>query len=605
MKPSPSLSPINHRPGKHLRRWVHSKMKRLIRSIPEKGHGSAAILLLMQVWLPIALLHAQSLVNERPFEPVIIQGGSLDGHLGCPVDRLHLFAYRASADSWEPMPFQIDERTYGEDPLNPPVQRWFYFIPDEWEISAHDSLLSDHDELVFMVRDLGDRAPANRWIDNEESRAYDRIEVEVFNPIDPESKGFAYLFQSSSFNEARADPYRFYFDGLKDSLSTACYSIDIGPYGLIEDICIHPPHGSGIDFFDTQKLRFSGILDFFIPVDLRLNETHLYVYDTLEYTSDPVVRLIRRARQTIRIGTYIAHQTAFYITTHFFPYSGRIASGASIASEDLKIQYPGSDVSIVLRAMRQSWDFNAHAEGMHLTNRYNTDVTIDGTVDDVQPAVDLPLREWSLVTGQHGSVLFYMQLEETDWESIEMYYHDSRGGGQADSEYFGSNDTGDDRSYGDHGLFFFSNGRDSLDLNMNFRAVFIPETTLTAQQRTELVESVLHPVTVRTGRVSSVEPDQSAHIPDHIFLAPGFPNPFNDRTSFRIQIPRTDRIRLEICDSLGRRVKRLIDAVLGPGRHAFIWDGTNDHGSDVPSGLYFVRLVASSGVQVRKAIITR
>jgi hypothetical protein len=72
--------------------------------------------------------------------------------------------------------------------------------------------------------------------------------------------------------------------------------------------------------------------------------------------------------------------------------------------------------------------------------------------------------------------------------------------------------------------------------------------------------------------------------------ASAFPNPFNPSTTIAFEIERRSRVAAEIYDPLGRPVKRLADEVFTPGRHALVWDGTNDHGLRVASGVYLARV---------------
>jgi glycosidase len=71
------------------------------------------------------------------------------------------------------------------------------------------------------------------------------------------------------------------------------------------------------------------------------------------------------------------------------------------------------------------------------------------------------------------------------------------------------------------------------------------------------------------------------------------PNPFRDSASFRFSLPHADRVRVEVLDVAGRRVRALGTRFLDAGPHALAWDGRDDGGRPVDAGLYFVRLVAT------------
>ena len=543
-----------------------------------------------------------SLGDSRPYAPVVISGSILSDFYGVPVEEIVIYAYDAAEQNWTRIPFQIDERVYCEDPLNPGHDRWFYFPPETCEGDTTLGRLGDHDELVFMIRDLGDKAPYRAWIEDAEARTHPRIELFASDPENPEEKGVVYVYRSSTITEEMPRPYGFEYFPETDSLVTGVYAVDLGPFGVIEDIVINEPGGSGIDVFDTQKLRFGGIIDLgLFPIDLRMTEQYLYLYEGILTTPDPVVRLIRRATQTIRIGAFISHNTPFYITTKFYPYSGSIETGASIASEDLRNLYPNADISIIIKTMRHSWDFNENAAGMLFYNRYNQDVIIDGSPDDPDRTIDIPVDEWSLITGDHGSVFTYFKLEETAWDRIELYYHDNQAGGQYDSQEFSSQDTGDGISFGDHGILFQSGGRDSLNLDLDLTAYFLPESNLTKAAGERLARQLMFPVQLYSSVTAGIESDPLQ--PGRFRLEQNHPNPFNASTQIAFSLPYGQDIRLEIRDVRGRLIRTLLEGETPPGMHRVVWTGQDTEGRRVPSGIYVVTLSSRTQRQTRKLIL--
>jgi hypothetical protein len=77
------------------------------------------------------------------------------------------------------------------------------------------------------------------------------------------------------------------------------------------------------------------------------------------------------------------------------------------------------------------------------------------------------------------------------------------------------------------------------------------------------------------------------------------PNPFNPVTAVRFDLPRPERVRLEILSLAGRRLIVLQDGLLPPGRHEILWDGRDAGGQPVASGVYFYRLIAGSSRMAR------
>jgi CotH kinase protein/Lamin Tail Domain len=73
-------------------------------------------------------------------------------------------------------------------------------------------------------------------------------------------------------------------------------------------------------------------------------------------------------------------------------------------------------------------------------------------------------------------------------------------------------------------------------------------------------------------------------------LSPAFPNPFNPRTLFRFSLERGGPINFSVYDLAGRRVRILRDNNLVAGDHQIVWDGCDQRGQVLPSGVYFGRL---------------
>jgi hypothetical protein len=100
----------------------------------------------------------------------------------------------------------------------------------------------------------------------------------------------------------------------------------------------------------------------------------------------------------------------------------------------------------------------------------------------------------------------------------------------------------------------------------------------------------------------SQEPDAPGgeEIPSVFALFQNYPNPFNPSTTIRYQLPVPVKVRLVLYNVLGQAVRTLVDADQQAGTYALEWDGVNDNGLRVGSGVYFYRIEAGSFVQNRK-----
>jgi len=566
------------------------------------------------------LLQAQKLYQERIYEPVVLRGDILSSFYNVPIDQIFMYAFDDSTQEWKMIPFQIDEMVEVQDPFKPGnsgARQDFYFIED-------DGLLDFRDELVFMIRDLGDKAPVQNWISDEQAKVWQRLEIRVSDPNDPTNHAFGYLYRSSTISEEIPAPYHFHFDSLNQVASSRYYSVRLSKInGLIEDVVIQPPFGTGVDIFDTQKIRFIGVFDLgLITIAIGKNgnqaaneRDNLYVYNEndvdnyhLWYTPRPVVRLIREVRQTIRFGEFVMDETAFYVKTKFYPFSGTIGGGADLDPETLKKEFnTEEDIYVQFELLRQSWDFNAAATGMKFYNNRNQNIVIDGNPDQVNQIVDTPIQEWMLTTGEPGSMFSYVEFDDTTWNNVELYFNDNYLGGQLDGTIIEGGDTGDSVSYGDQGILFQNQVDDSVSLKLNFIAYFLPKN-LEHSDGEKLAYWAKNPVRI-TSQYQSYpthinEAKSRAH-PVRMMLHQNYPNPFNSSTSISFDLPARERVLLKIWDINGRVVSTLANDVFDAGSHQLRWHGRDSQNRPAASGVYFYEFRSNDYSVVRKLILLR
>jgi len=83
------------------------------------------------------------------------------------------------------------------------------------------------------------------------------------------------------------------------------------------------------------------------------------------------------------------------------------------------------------------------------------------------------------------------------------------------------------------------------------------------------------------------------------------PNPFNPATSISFDLPAKTDVKLTIYNVAGKRVRTLVEKELGPGPHTVQWDGRDERGRSVASGVYLYRLEVGDNVMERKAVLIR
>jgi hypothetical protein len=104
---------------------------------------------------------------------------------------------------------------------------------------------------------------------------------------------------------------------------------------------------------------------------------------------------------------------------------------------------------------------------------------------------------------------------------------------------------------------------------------------------------------------TDVTGDETAAVPAANRLHQNFPNPFNPTTVIAFDLKEPAFVRLRVYDAAGRLVRTLLHRRLDPSRHEVPWNGTDDAGAPVSSGVYFYRIEAGGFTETRKMLLLR
>ena len=95
-------------------------------------------------------------------------------------------------------------------------------------------------------------------------------------------------------------------------------------------------------------------------------------------------------------------------------------------------------------------------------------------------------------------------------------------------------------------------------------------------------------------------------IPTVFALNQNYPNPFNPTTELKYDVPNLSSVRIVIYDILGREVRTLVNSSnVAPGSYSTEWNGLNDHGQQVGSGVYFYRMDANNFTSTKKMLLLK
>ncbi|MCK4360033.1 MAG: T9SS type A sorting domain-containing protein, partial [Candidatus Cloacimonetes bacterium] len=101
----------------------------------------------------------------------------------------------------------------------------------------------------------------------------------------------------------------------------------------------------------------------------------------------------------------------------------------------------------------------------------------------------------------------------------------------------------------------------------------------------------------------SIDPENTQT--NQVKLDQNYPNPFQPWTTICFTLPKSQDVTLEVFNLLGQRVKMIFKGFLQAGSHPYNWNGLDDTGEQVNSGIYFYRLSGKNFQQTRKMVILR
>jgi hypothetical protein len=99
--------------------------------------------------------------------------------------------------------------------------------------------------------------------------------------------------------------------------------------------------------------------------------------------------------------------------------------------------------------------------------------------------------------------------------------------------------------------------------------------------------------------------DDKQTLPSDFTLNQNYPNPFNTKTEIRFCVPSRSLVTLDIYDLLGRKVNTLVSGNLEAGYYSANWDGTDQQGNPISSGLYFYTLKSGDVKLSRKMVMLK
>ena len=96
-----------------------------------------------------------------------------------------------------------------------------------------------------------------------------------------------------------------------------------------------------------------------------------------------------------------------------------------------------------------------------------------------------------------------------------------------------------------------------------------------------------------------------SNIPEVFSLGQNYPNPFNPITKMHYSLPVRSKVVISVYNVLGQEVKNIFNKQQDYGKHVVSWDGTDNKGREMASGVYFTRMIAEQFSQTKKMLLLK
>ncbi len=153
---------------------------------------------------------------------------------------------------------------------------------------------------------------------------------------------------------------------------------------------------------------------------------------------------------------------------------------------------------------------------------------------------------------------------------------------------------------------------DRYPLSIKFSAntgIIVEEIFSTQSRRTHFLAAgdkleIIDPQ-VKKIIVMKTKSNTATNIPSEFELSQNYPNPFNPITIIEYALPSAQEVEIMVYNALGQKVRTLVSKYQSAGYHQIEWDGTDDRGSRLGSGIYYYQVSAGPFSQVRKMLLLK
>jgi hypothetical protein len=362
---------------------------------------------------------------DREFDPVIVLGSECGDLLSLTAADVRVYAFTLNTGVWAPIPFQIDDFKVDNNSDSGKKVEW-----------DGNGLIDGVDEIVFMAKDLGDKAAdATVWPDDMQSQNYTRYEVVVSDAVSGEDR-YAYIYYSSTLaisstsyisydnDVVSGTSYAIGHDtddagGLPDSLSIVGSNVDVldgwRVRAHINKIVIEADLGFGAVEFTGRDIDFSENMNEnielkygFITVTVNAKAFHDVAALKAKFGA---IRVIREHAMAIKFETTgLVDTSRIPITTIYYDKSVEFEPAFSLNLGDDVKELESDYISFSSGLDQSSMNFKFYGGDPFLSGTSTQDLLIDGDPLNIifkneLSETDWPGKHWFGFTGQQSSAV--------------------------------------------------------------------------------------------------------------------------------------------------------------------------------------------------------
>ncbi len=151
---------------------------------------------------------------------------------------------------------------------------------------------------------------------------------------------------------------------------------------------------------------------------------------------------------------------------------------------------------------------------------------------------------------------------------------------------------------------------DSVTIGGNSSHVIVPDwrqnhDSLVIQVDSGIDGSIDDSLFLNNNVITDVDDERGEVLPYQFELSQNYPNPFNPVTTIAYSIPTRTHVKIDVFNVLGQKVRTLVDEAKQAGSYRIEWNGNDDSGKPVATGVYYYRFQAGEVVQTKKMLLIK